>query len=568
MSTITINDIQGHESTQGQGIDRITISGNATQCAAVSVDVHQTQPVNVHLPTRLANVDAQGNWSVDFSIALGDFSAGTFVCGRGNKYVIDAACVSDPQCNAQYSEDRIPCGGCPVVTVAFRGIRPRDVCDANGQRAVSITMNVALGSSGPATITMELQAAGAGSGAAVIGPTSSVTANNATIPATGPWVVSLSPGDYIVRARFADPACPPQEFTLTVPACPTVVCPSIDWSADISDQCDANGRRAVTVSATLVFPGTSISASLLNAQGQVVDSGVQTDDLTLVSPVLSLGGGDHDFSVQLNTVVPDSCRPDLAHTVSVPNCPGGGTCPTVVWNPNVSANCNPDNTRDVTVTATVSSFGAPITAELRDPQGTVLDTATTPANGTATLDSGELTLASGNHQLSVAFTAGLPRGCAADNTNVVTVPACGGGGGRGTESFGCTILRILALALLIPGLVAIIGGACSANAIAIGAGVAAAIIGAALLVTWALLCAPAAGCLALQRVIGLVNLLITVVAVIAALFAVLGLLGIVVGWPCLLGALADGVILSVLQLALMQIFLAQGCQWQGRSIYG
>lgn len=567
MCTITINGIQGHESTQGQGIDRITISGNATQCAAVSVDVHQTQPVDVHLPTRQTNVDAQGNWSVDFSIALGDFSAGTFVCGRGNKYVIDAACVTDPQCNAQYADSRIPCGGCPVVTVAFRGIRPRDLCDANGQRPISITMNVMLGSSDPATITMELQVASAAPGAAVIGPTSSVTASNTIIPATGPWIVSLSPGDYIVRARFADAACPPQEFSLTVPVCPPVLCPDIDWSADISPQCDANGRRAVTVSATILFPGTSISASLLNAQGQVIDSGTQTGDLTVVSPALSLGGGDHDFSVQLNTAVPDSCRPDLEHTVSVPNCPGGGTCPTVVWNPALSANCNPDNTRDVTVSATVSSFGAPITAELRDPQGTALDTATTPANGTATMDSGALSLTPGNHQFTVAFTTGLPGGCAADDTNVVTVPPCRGGGG-GRESLGCTILRILALALLIPGLVAIVGGACSVNAIAIGAGVAAALIGAALLVTWALLCAPAAGCLALQRVIGLVNLLITVVAVIAAIFAVLGLFGIVVGWPCLLGALADGVILSVLQLALMQIFLAQGCQWQGRSIYG
>lgn len=568
MCTITINGIQGNESTQGQGIDRITISGNATQCAAVSVDVHQTQPVDVHLPTRQANVDAQGNWSVDFSIALGDFSAGTFVCGLGNKYVIDAACVSDPQCNAQYSDTRIPCGGCPVVTVAFRGIRPRDVCDANGQRAVSITMNVALGSSGPATVTMELQAAGAGSGAALVGPTSNVTASNVTIPPTGPWVVPLSPNDYIVRARFGDPACPPQEFDLTVPACPPVVCPDVDWSADISPQCDANGRRTVTVRATIVFPGTDISASLLNGQGQLIASGTQAGDLTLVSPALSLGGGDHDFSLQIQTPVPASCRPDLEHTVSVLNCPGGTTCPTVAWNPNVSANCNPDNTRNVTVSATVTSFGAPVTAELRDPQGNVLDTATTPANGAATLDSGPLTLAAGNHQFRVAFTAGLPQGCAADTSNVVTVPACGGGGGGGTESLGCAILRIVALALLIPGLVAIIGGACSANAVAIGAGVAAALFGAALLVVWALFCAPAAGCLAFQRLIGVVNLLITVVAVIAALFAVLGLLGIVVGWPCLLGALADGVILSVLQLALMQIFLAQGCQWQGRSIYG
>ena len=111
------------------------------------------------------------------------------------------------------------------------------------------------------------------------------------------------------------------------------------------------------------------------------------------------------------------------------------------------------------------------------------------------------------------------------------------------------------------------GGACSGNAFAIGAGVVAALIGAGLLVTWALLCAPEAGCLALQRLIGFINLLITVVAVIATVLLVLGVFGIVIAWPCLLGALADGLLLTVLQLVLMQIFLAQGCQWQGRSIY-
>ena len=132
---------------------------------------------------------------------------------------------------------------------------------------------------------------------------------------------------------------------------------------------------------------------------------------------------------------------------------------------------------------------------------------------------------------------------------------------------GCAILRIVALALLIPGLVAIIGGACSANAVAIGAGVAAALVGAALLVVWALFCAPTAGCLAFQRLIGVVNLLITVVAVIAAVLAILGLVGIEIGWPCFLGALGDLSILSALQLILWQIFLSQGCQWQGQSIY-
>jgi hypothetical protein len=439
-------------------------------------------------------------------------------------------------------------------------------------------MLVALGSKGAATITMELQLAGAAPGAAVIGPTTNVTASNVIIPATGPWVESLSPGDYIVRARFADPKCPPQEFPLTMPDCPTVVCPDIDWSADISSECDLNGRRTVTVTATIVFAGRSIDASLLDRQGQIIASGTQTDDLTLVSPPLSLGGGDHDFSVEFNTnitAIPESCRPDLDHTVSVPDCPGGTTCPTVAWNPNVSANCNLDGTRDAMISATVSSFGTPITAELRDPQSNVLDTATTTANGTATLDSGAMTLTPGNHQFSVAFTAGLPRGCAGDDTNVVSVPDCNGGGNGGPESLGCQILRILGLLFLIVGLVAILGGVCSENGAAIGVGIAFAVVGMGALIAWALFCAPEVGCRMFQRLIGLIFLLILIfgvialiVALIAAIAAILGGPAVVLVLPCALGALADAGILGILVTILFSIFVNRGCQWQGQNPFG
>src|SRR6476646_5642019 len=158
MCTVTISGIRGHEPQSGGPINRITVSGTATtDCSAVSVTVHQTVPVDVVLPTGQAQVDSSGNWSVNFSVNNGDFQAGTFLCGAGNKFAIDAVCVDDPQCADHFTSSVIPCGGCPVVIGHFRNVRASDACNVAGQRLVEITMTVVLGTSPSATVTMEIQ---------------------------------------------------------------------------------------------------------------------------------------------------------------------------------------------------------------------------------------------------------------------------------------------------------------------------------------------------------------------------------------------------------------------------
>ena len=51
---ITIASPVGQESTPGQGITTLTVSGTATDCTAVRVRVHQTQPVDVFTPPTTA----------------------------------------------------------------------------------------------------------------------------------------------------------------------------------------------------------------------------------------------------------------------------------------------------------------------------------------------------------------------------------------------------------------------------------------------------------------------------------------------------------------------------------
>jgi len=133
---ITIASPVGQESTPGQGITTLTVSGTATDCTAVRVRVHQTQPVDVFTPQKTATV-TNGQWSVDFTVAAGDFGLGTFLCGRGNKYVIYAECVDDRNCRAGLAGELINCGTCPEVEIT---VTP-GAC-VNGRRTVHFRAEV------------------------------------------------------------------------------------------------------------------------------------------------------------------------------------------------------------------------------------------------------------------------------------------------------------------------------------------------------------------------------------------------------------------------------------------
>ena len=133
---LTIHAPRGEETPPGQGITTLVVSGTANECTSVRVLVHQTQPVNVTTPQKTVPV-TNGAWSVEFTVAAGDFPAGTFLCGRGNKYEIRAECADDDECERVFSDDRIDCGTCPDVTLT---ITPGDC--VNGRRTVHLRAEV------------------------------------------------------------------------------------------------------------------------------------------------------------------------------------------------------------------------------------------------------------------------------------------------------------------------------------------------------------------------------------------------------------------------------------------
>ena len=134
--TIAISPPTGQEASPGQGVISLTVSGTATDCSAVRVRVQQTTPVNAATPQKTVSVTG-GQWSVDFSVNAGDFALGTLVCGRGNKYAIEAECVDDSTCSEVLTSDLISCGDCPDVDIT---VTPGDCVD--GRRTVHLKADV------------------------------------------------------------------------------------------------------------------------------------------------------------------------------------------------------------------------------------------------------------------------------------------------------------------------------------------------------------------------------------------------------------------------------------------
>ncbi|RMF55546.1 MAG: hypothetical protein D6746_13465, partial [Bacteroidetes bacterium] len=94
-----------------------------------------------------------------------------------------------------------------------------------------------------------------------------------------------------------------------------------------------------------------------------------------------------------------------------------------------------------------------------------------------------------------------------------------------------------------------------------GIGIGLAVAGAALLILWALMCAPAAGgCRLLQQLIELLSLIEIVLTVIAIIFGILSIFEI--GLPCLIGTVIDWGIVGFLIAVLTLIFGQIGCQFR------
>ncbi|MCA9906433.1 MAG: hypothetical protein KC547_21405, partial [Anaerolineae bacterium] len=215
--------------------------------------------------------------------------------------------------------------------------------------------------------------------------------------------------------------CAPQTVQFEVPPCEVQpVCPEITLAQSVSDVCDDDGQRQVTVTATATLAsGASVSASLKDNDGNVVDTA--TGAPASLSHTLALAPGSYTFAVEVTA--PGGC-PGASIVVEVPQCEPETpppVCPEIHFDPEVSERCNNDGKRGVRVTATVElGTGDPFTVRLVDGDGNELATASSGSDGQATLQHSD-TYAPGDYTFTVEVTQ--PDGCPEASTTV-HVPAC------------------------------------------------------------------------------------------------------------------------------------------------
>ncbi|GIV60119.1 MAG: hypothetical protein KatS3mg043_1208 [Rhodothermaceae bacterium] len=375
-------------------------------------------------------------------------------------------------------------------------------------------------------------------------------------------------------------------------------CPKAEWNGPLPCRGESDPCPAVTLEVVAVegCKGGLIEVTLKATASGVPPNTVYTWDF----------GNGEDEAALLTT-------PEMTRTVSYPpggpytstfgfilpqGCPGATPltvgpfdpcppeCPTATIEVvEVGDECV-DGRRTVTVTATTDGPEAPdsFAWEFSDEAAY-----TTEANQvTHVMD------AAATHQASVAVVVTWPDGCTDLATEGFAVAACaeddedetdtdtGDGNetdtGDGNETDTgeqdevietpppqpapwCGLIRILGLILLIVGLVLVFGGACASNVVVAGIGIGLAVAGAALLILWALCCAPAAGgCRLLQQLIELLSLLEIALTVIAVIFGILSIFEI--GLPCLIGTVIDWGIVGFLIAVLTLIFGQIGCQFR------
>jgi hypothetical protein len=429
---IQITSVSGQESTPGQGISILTVSGTAIDCKNnnVCVQVHQDTPIIHTTPEKTAPVDSDGNWVAEFSLAANDFPEGAFLCGGGNKLSISAFCCDDPGCKAQEwdSPEFIDCGGCPVVDIFISAPDASAPCNPDGTRTVELSASVTPGAVTPVVVSFEIQPEGGDT--IIYGPAVSVSTTGQA-PSPDPWSVDLAPDIYTARVNILSPTnCAPVESPLAVPSCQeTQPCPQVSWDADIPGNCNSNGSRDVVIRAS-ISAETSItySAGLRDPQGNVIDSGnSQNGLLELTSPVQSLLPGNYEYRVVL-TSSPNECDREHANTFVIGDCPDNQQPPCPEVSPidvQTSRNCD-NGLRRVRFTTTVTgAAGQSLDAELvlTEPDGAERVVESHDEAGSQSFSYQE-DLSPGDYTITLRTTT--PTNCGTHSTDF-TVPSCNDG---------------------------------------------------------------------------------------------------------------------------------------------
>ena len=530
--TLTIDSITG--AIGSGGLAAITVQGAAVDCASVTVGI-MCEP----FPTRkLESVPVVGGvWTAEYPPT-------DVGCGCDDLVQIYVECDDGKESCIESARLIMDCsgGGAPPATcpsIQWTTLDPGDCNDdGTGTRQVTIeaTLN-ALAPAYPGTYTAELRDS---SGVVLdlqtaIGTISVLTGNGAYSGTEVFTVVILNPT-----------GCHPQQVPLTIPECPPPPggCPSFESSGYELGECDGAGNREVTVRA-VVSSSDPYTVELRDETSgtdikTVFGPGTKTIEHTGMYPV----GSSHSFWFDVTDPPGEVCG-DLRIPVEALICE---ECPEIDLQYELG-DCDEDDNRSVTVTAALSSAD-PYTAELRDPDGTTVDTVST--TGPSSLTHTEAYPVGTTQTFSVAVTE--PVGCAGDEVTV-PVDSCDGGGGNGGCL--CSVLFFSFIAMAIAAVALIIAAACSGVVPITIVAVVVAVIALILLILWLVLCG-GSHCNVLRWLLNSLLLATPILLTAAGILAAAGVPS------CGVGALISGGYLGVLTSVVYYAAVALGCvRWRG-----
>lgn len=306
--SITITSVFATVDTSGGAPASFTVSGVASDCLSIVVVV--TLPSGASLGPVTASVGAQGGWSAELPI---DQARTPLGCGRQpGSIIITATCSADASCKAEEKIANIICtsrDACPVFTgVTATPVDGASGCRADGLREVRFrgTMQP-FGESAVVQFTVTPDTGGDPVNLGALAPQVGTPFESTVHLPDGTY-------DYALNVILPSP-CTGPAGRVTVPPCGNTppapqLCPAILTASPVIGDCNAQGRRPVTVSATVnVVTGTSVTAALrITGPGTdiVLDQrSNQTTDFNLQGSATLAPGV---YSVAVGVTTPSACN--------------------------------------------------------------------------------------------------------------------------------------------------------------------------------------------------------------------------------------------------------------------
>jgi hypothetical protein len=389
----SLKDLQAAVSTScnADGTRTVTLSALVTLAGSGSVQVQwQYETQNFSQET---TISATGTTQTTYNYLPGDYVAVLIV-------TTPAGCASQsvkfhvPDCPAP------PASGCPTLKDLNAAVS--STCNADGTRTVTLSAMVTLTGSGSVEVQWQYDTQN--------------FSQATTISATGTTqtTYNYAPGTYAAHLLVTTPTgCPSALVKFHVPECPVPGCPTLsDPAVQAAADCNADGTRTVTLSATVTLPGSA-------AVWVIWDYGDNNDSMpTEVSASGSIQT-THDYQpgsygAQLQVLPPTNCPPLMIGVTVQPCIP----CPTLGQGTAQYGDCNADGTRTVTLSVSLSGgVGSTVTWDFGDGNYSAPITVTSSGSATVThnYDPGSY-----NPTLSVTN----PSVCGASVELSIDVPSC------------------------------------------------------------------------------------------------------------------------------------------------